>query len=199
MTCTAQVQGVAVRDGLVLGWLATPDGHLERVDDEFGADVVCDRPAHHAATERVEDRGEIDRAFTGQMFGHVHHPEPVWALGVELAADEIVAGLPGRVAAGAAPPAPPICALDAGLAHEPLDPFAGTASAEPQPELGVHPGRAIGAARHPMDVDDRVGQDRIGPVTIADRARLSTDRTRRSTPSSRDNTSRRAGPSNARR
>lgn len=139
MTCTAQVQGVVVRDGLALSRLASPDGHLQRVDNEFGADVIRDRPAHHASAERVEHRGEIHRAFTGPMFGHVHHPQSVGTVGVELAADEILAGLRGRVSSGAAPPATAIDPGNAGLAHEALDPLAGAANPLTEAQLGMDP------------------------------------------------------------
>ncbi len=137
MTCTAQVIGM--RDGLVSGWLSSPHGHLQGVDDELGTDVIRDRPAHHASGVRVEHRGEIHLAFTGGMLGDVHHPQSVRALGIELAVDEIIAGLRGRVAAGAAPPPTAIDPLNAGLAHEPLDPLAGAAGAEAQPKLGMDP------------------------------------------------------------
>jgi hypothetical protein len=41
------VVGVHHRAGLVP--VASPDGHLQGVDDEFGAEVVRDRPADDAA------------------------------------------------------------------------------------------------------------------------------------------------------
>jgi hypothetical protein len=38
---------VGVHDRRGLGWLASPAGHVERVDHELGAQVISDRPAHH--------------------------------------------------------------------------------------------------------------------------------------------------------
>lgn len=52
--------------------------------------------------------------------GHVHHPQLVGPVRVELAADQIVRWF-RAVAAGAAMATPPIDALDVGLAHQPLD------------------------------------------------------------------------------
>jgi hypothetical protein len=115
---------IGVCDRLPVGWLAAPDRHLERVDDEFGTDVIGDRPADHAAAERVEYRGEIHLACRGRVFGDVHDPEPVGALRVELAGDEIVVGDGVGVAAGAPATATPIDACDAGLTHEALNPLA---------------------------------------------------------------------------
>ena len=36
------------------GVVALPAGHLQGVDDQFGADVVGDRPAHDLAADRVD-------------------------------------------------------------------------------------------------------------------------------------------------
>ena len=48
-------------------------------------------------------------------------------------------------------------------------PACGAASAPPEAELGVDPGRAIGAAGHAVDVDDGVGQLCVVPVAVAAR------------------------------
>lgn len=56
---------VAVVDALVGGRAPAPEGHLEGVDDELGAHVVGDRPAHDAAAPGVEDDGQVDLALAG--------------------------------------------------------------------------------------------------------------------------------------
>ena len=53
------------------GWPAAPDGHLDGVDDELGADVIGDRPAHDPAGPGVEHDGEVDPALTGGVLGDV--------------------------------------------------------------------------------------------------------------------------------
>jgi hypothetical protein len=63
--------------------------------------VVGDRPAHDSAAEGVEDHGQVHLAVAGGVFGDVHHPQAVRSSGIELAADEIIAGL-AAVAAGRA-------------------------------------------------------------------------------------------------
>jgi len=65
---------------------------LDGVDDELGTDVVGDRPAHDSAAEGVEDHGQVHLAVGGGVFGDVHYPQAVRSSGVELAADEIIAG-----------------------------------------------------------------------------------------------------------
>jgi len=90
------------------------------VNDQLRANVIGDRPADNATAVGVEDGGHIDLALAGGVLGHVHHPQLVGPVRVELAADQIVRWF-RAVAAGAAMATPPIDALDVGLAHEPLD------------------------------------------------------------------------------
>jgi hypothetical protein len=53
---------VAVVDQAGLG-AAARDGHLERVDDELGAEVVGDRPADDPAAVAVHHRGQVQPAL----------------------------------------------------------------------------------------------------------------------------------------
>ena len=66
---------------------------------------------------------EVELALAGGMFGDVGEPELVRAVDGELAIDEVVVGVRGGVADGAAVASEPVEALDAGLAHEPGDPL----------------------------------------------------------------------------
>lgn len=77
-------------NGLVLGWLAPPGGHLYSVSDELGSDVISDRPANNAPGPCVNNDSQIDFAFTSWVFGHVHHPQSVWVFGVERPVDEVI-------------------------------------------------------------------------------------------------------------
>jgi hypothetical protein len=80
-------------------WTPTPEGHLEGVDDELGAHVIADRPAHHHPAERLEDHGQVDLPVAGGMLGDIHHPQPVRLGRIENPVHEIGGG----VAASAAP------------------------------------------------------------------------------------------------
>lgn len=51
-------------------------GYLDGVDDEFGADVIGDRPSHDPAAERVEDHRKVDLAGAGRVLGDVHDGKP---------------------------------------------------------------------------------------------------------------------------
>ena len=106
--------------------------------------MIRDRPAHDPAAERVKHHREEHLAFVGGVFGDVHHPQPIWPVGIERPVDEIVGRHRSKVAAGAATPATSIDPADAGLAHEPLDAFARAAPAEPETQFSMHPRTAIG-------------------------------------------------------
>lgn len=111
-----RVLGASIRvdDGAIRAEL--PAGHLLGVDDQFGADVVGDRPAHDLATERVDDRAAVDPSVRRAMLGDVGEPDPVRRFGGEPPLDQVVMG--GHVRA-----MPPLAAVadpvDAGAAHQP--------------------------------------------------------------------------------
>jgi hypothetical protein len=162
------------------GGFAAPDGHVQRVDDQFGAQVVGDRPADHEAAERVDHDRQVDLAVGGGVFGDVGAPQPVGLVGVEQPADQVVGRHRDRVAAGAAAPATAGDPVQAGGAHEPLHPFAAHPNALAEAQFGVDPRSAIGAAGLAVDLDDRLGQDGVfpGPATTASGAVRASRRSR---------------------
>jgi hypothetical protein len=54
-----------------------PDRHLQRVDDQFGAQVVGHCPTDDAAAEAVDDDRQIEPALGGGVLGDVGDVEPV--------------------------------------------------------------------------------------------------------------------------
>jgi hypothetical protein len=56
---------------------AAGDRHLERVDDELGAEMVGHRPADHAAAVAVDYRGEVQPARPGRDMGDLRDPKLV--------------------------------------------------------------------------------------------------------------------------
>jgi hypothetical protein len=69
------------------------NSHLERVDDELGAEVVAHRPADNAAREAVNDGGKVEPAGGGRDVLDVSDPELIGRRRCEIAADQI-AGRP---------------------------------------------------------------------------------------------------------
>ncbi len=86
-----------------VGWPAAQGGHVDRVGDELGAHVIGDRPADDPSGPGVDDDGEVDPALAGAVLGDVLHPQPVRAVGAELAMHQIVAAGIGRPGCGCSP------------------------------------------------------------------------------------------------
>jgi hypothetical protein len=71
------------------GGIALRDRHVERVQDELGAQVVGHRPAHDPPRERVEDHCEVQPSFAGALLGDVSDPEPVGPGRGEVPLDQV--------------------------------------------------------------------------------------------------------------
>ena len=155
---------VAVNHGAGRG-SAAPAGHLQGVDDQLGAQVVGDRPPDNGAAEDVEDRGAVDLALGGGVFGDVGDPQPVGCVGEEAALHQIV--VHGRCRSRSAVFAPVTDAGQAAGAHQPGHPLAPAGQSQPHPELGVHPRGAVGAAGGGMHLGDRDGQLLVGHLAGA--------------------------------
>ena len=104
-----------------VGAAALAERHPECVEDEAGAHVGGELPAHDQPRKGVEDEGEEYDALPAAQVGQGGDPQLVRPLGAEVALDEIrsAGGLGVR---GGRPPrlAAALCALDALPAHQPL-------------------------------------------------------------------------------
>jgi hypothetical protein len=65
------------------------DGHIERVEDQLGAQVLSHGPAHHPAGEGIQDHCQVQPALAGALLGDVGHPKPVRSGWREVALDKI--------------------------------------------------------------------------------------------------------------
>jgi hypothetical protein len=65
---------VAVVDQPATAQLAAPDGHLQRVQGQVGAQVGGELPTHQQAAEHIQDEGDVDPAFPGAHVGQVGDP-----------------------------------------------------------------------------------------------------------------------------
>ena len=81
---TALVRVVDDRRGLSLA-----DGHVERLDDELGAEVTRYRPADNAAAPGIEHDRQVEKPGPGRNVGDVRHPEAIWLLDGEFSVDEV--------------------------------------------------------------------------------------------------------------
>jgi hypothetical protein len=106
------------------GRLALADGHIEGVQDQFGAQVVGHRPAHDPAGEAVQHHGQVQPALVGALLGDIGHPQPIRCRWGEPPPDQVRGWGGSRVAAGQPVPTASVDADDASRAHQPGHPLA---------------------------------------------------------------------------
>ena len=82
------VVGVHHRAGLTP--VASPDGHLQGVDDELGAEMIRDRPADDATREGVDHSRQVDLALCCRVLGDIADPESIRSIDCELAVHEVI-------------------------------------------------------------------------------------------------------------
>ena len=66
--------------------------HVQRVEDQFGAQMVGHRPPHHPAAEHIEYDGQVQESRRGRDVGDVGHPQSVRGLGHEATLDQVRRG-----------------------------------------------------------------------------------------------------------
>ncbi len=140
---------------------APPEGHVQRVQDQFGAQVGGHRPADHPAAEGVQHHRHVQKPRPRPDIGDVSHPQLIGFGGVEVPIDQIRrhAGS-ALLARGGLRRTPAAGAGDAGLAHQPPDPL------RPDPlaflaQLGVDARAPVHFVVAAPDLLDPLGQLRI--------------------------------------
>ena len=132
--------------------LAAPDGHLQGVQGQVGAQRPRGLPADQEATEGVDDQGHVHKARPGRDIGQIRHPQLVGSLGGEVPLYQVSGPGGGCIGGGGSAALAPAHTLQAKLTHQPLhgaaghgDPFAvqlppDLAGAVHPELLGVDPG-----------------------------------------------------------
>jgi hypothetical protein len=87
---------VGVENDAVDPATAGSHSHLDRVSDQRGAHVVCDRPAHHPPRADVDHRGEVEPRRAGYI-GDVAAPSGVQPVGGEVTHHQVRNGRRGPV------------------------------------------------------------------------------------------------------
>jgi hypothetical protein len=118
--------------------LAAPDGHLQGIQGQVGAQVAGQLPADQQPTVGVDDERGVAEARPGPHIGQVGDPELVGPLGGEVTADQVGGPLGLRISHRGPLRLATHHTLQAKLAHQPLDGAAGHPDALPlelPPEL----------------------------------------------------------------
>jgi len=146
--------------------------HLERVDDQLGAEMVGHRPADDPPREQVLDVREVHEPLPRRDVGDVRRPRLVRALGARITLEQVRSdpdsGQPDRRAPALARHQPG----DTGRPHQPLHALSSDTDVLLKPQLGVDPPGAIGTVRVGMDLRDLLDQPRVTQRPVRGRATL---------------------------
>ncbi len=99
-----------------------PDRHHERIGDELGRHRRTHGPAHDPPREEIENRRDIEPAFSGPEIGEVGNPFAVRRGGIKRPVEHIGGDGVRRAHAGIrGHPSPSGAGAQSGVAHEPLN------------------------------------------------------------------------------
>lgn len=99
-----------------LGRLSPRNGHVQRVEDEFGLQVAGHRPSDHPAAPSAGYHRQVEEAGCGGHGGDIGHPQPVRRAGLELSLHQIRRRMSVSTPCGP-DTAPRAHSLEAGLPH----------------------------------------------------------------------------------
>src|SRR5581483_6788217 len=134
--------------------LALPEGHLQGVEGEVGAEVVGDLPAHDPPGEGVDDVGHEDEPGPGPHVGQVGDPQPVRRRRVEVPLDQVGRPVAGVVAGRGALGLPAGHPTEAELAHQ-AGHLVPAHRLPPTAQLLVHLAHAVGLEVVVVELGDR--------------------------------------------
>jgi hypothetical protein len=139
--------------------LAAPDGHLQGVQDQFGAQRPGGLPADQVAAKGVDDQGHIDKAGPGRHIGQVGDPQLIGSLRGEVPLHQVGGSSGGRIRRGGPLGLATADAFQAQLTHQPLHGAAGhhdPLAVQLAPELaGAVDAQVLGM--DPADLDLQLG------------------------------------------
>jgi hypothetical protein len=105
--------------------LATPDGHLQGVQGQVGAERPGGLPADQVAAEGVDDQGHIDKAGPGRHIGQISDPQLIGSLRGGVPLHQVGWPRGARIRRGGPLGLATADAFQAQLAHRPLHRAAG--------------------------------------------------------------------------
>jgi len=149
---------------------AACDCHVERIHDEFSAEMIRHRPTDDPPTEDIEDDGQIEEAHPGRNVRDVCDPDPIRRDGGEVPLHPILCGAVLRAPARRGRP---LAAMAAGQSRDPQqagDPFAPTGNPR-RAQFGMNARRPIRPTTLSMNGANLHPESLIGLGTRARRSR----------------------------
>src|SRR5712671_649385 len=146
------------------------DRHVQRRQNQLGAQVRLHRPANHASRVHVEHHRQTQATRPDGDIPHIRHPQPIGPIAVELPLHQIHLVPRSRIAQRRHHVAPQRRAPKTCRSHQPGDALA----AHPDPmvigEFGMNVRRAVDAFGAPVDRLDLARQRQVRPISLTHRS-----------------------------
>src|SRR5450631_1237385 len=163
LTATIRVMDHGLRSAL-------RDRHVQRRQNQLGAQMRLHRPAHNAARIHIEHHRQIQKSGPRWNVGDVRYPQSIGSIGVELPIDEVNRTLRTRIGLRCDDIAAQRCTAKPGRSHQSCHTLAAHANSVVISELGMYVRRAVDASGAPMDRLDLPGQRQIRSISFAHRS-----------------------------
>src|SRR6266404_596051 len=162
LTATIRVMDHGLRPAL-------RDRHVQRRQNQLGAQMRLHRPAYNAARIHIEYHRQIQKSGPRWNVGDVRYPQSIGSIGVELPIDEVSRTLRTRIGLRRDDIAAQRCTAKPGRSHQSCHTLAAHANAVVISELGVDVRRAVDASGAPVDRLDLPGQRQVRSISFAHR------------------------------
>src|SRR5580658_2489560 len=150
--------------------LSLRDRHLQRLQNQFGAQVRFHRPAHDPARIHIQHDRQIQKSGPARNVGDISHPQTIWTLTVEAPLHQIHRGLITHIGLRRHDKTTQRRSTQARRTHQACHALATNADGVIIGQLRMNVRRAVGPARAPMNRLDLAGEPQILSLTRAHRS-----------------------------
>src|SRR5215469_3876408 len=143
---------------------AAEDRHLERVEHEFGSQMISRCPTDDAPTVHVEDDRKVQKTSPGWNVGNIGDPNLIWSIGFELPIDQVRRWPSVAIADRCDNALSARSAFNSALSHQPGNALSGDGDAI-VPEVSVNARAAVRAIRLTEERLNAIAEYDIGSTT----------------------------------
>lgn len=134
--------------------------HVERIKDQFGAQMIGHRPTDDAPTKRVENDGKKEKTRPCRHVGDIRYPQLVGAGGAKVPVDQIGSWSRISISNRGRESFSPCGALEVSLTHQSRNAAIAHANTF-VPEVSLQPWTTVVAARFAMQNFDSVAEQDV--------------------------------------
>src|SRR3984957_15667537 len=148
---------------------ALRDRHVQRRENQLGAQMRLHRPAHNAARIHIQHHRQIQKSRPRRHVGYIGHPQPIGPVRIELPIDKVDRAFSPRVGLRRDDIAAQRCTAKPGGTHQSRHTLAAHADAVVISELGMYVRRTIRVLGATVNPRDPPRQRQIRPIPLTHR------------------------------